>query len=220
MSDEPIERLVRSLKDDLAAVVAERDLLRSALLDILVVESLDSAHLLADGALNAVTSELDQAVEYANLRDERDRLRAVVDALKTVAFMAQFYLDARSLDPQSPARTDLERSLDAVRQLDVSANIGGHEAQGVGRRFRSNACIHEEHEQCEKVCPFCDDSCGCACHPWNMRFDGDETSAGALPCHHCGAGVKGCLEADQPCCPDCHHGGAIRHRTFSAGGAS
>jgi hypothetical protein len=89
-------------------------------------------------------------------------------------------------------------------QLDGTANMGGHEAQQVGRRFRSNACIHEEHAQCEKVCPFCDDSCACPCHPWNekvnadefkRRYMGDESSicsrCGGLDqkCHICGRGT-------------------------------
>jgi hypothetical protein len=62
--------------------------------------------------------------ERDDLRVVRDRLRAVVDALKTVAFMAQLYLDARALDPQSPVRTDLERALAGVRPLDVSPTMG------------------------------------------------------------------------------------------------
>lgn len=34
-------------------------------------------------------------------------------------------------------------------------------------------------------------------------------------CHHCGAEAQGCLTAPAPCCPDCHHGGAVRHRSFA-----
>lgn len=39
-------------------------------------------------------------------------------------------------------------------------------------------------------------------------------------CHHCYADMRACLDADQPCCAGCHHGGTIRHRAFSAGGNS
>jgi hypothetical protein len=63
-------------------VEAERDRLRSALLDILVLtDPNDGVYVLADGALNAVPSELDDAVAHAELRAERDRLRAKLHEL-------------------------------------------------------------------------------------------------------------------------------------------
>lgn len=36
-------------------------------------------------------------------------------------------------------------------------------------------------------------------------------------CRHCGSDIRPCLTADQPCCPDCHHGGSIRHRATPLG---
>jgi hypothetical protein len=66
------------LRDRWALAIAERDRLRSALLDILVlVDPNDGVYRIADDALNAVTSELDEAVAGA---EERDLLQAVVRA--------------------------------------------------------------------------------------------------------------------------------------------
>jgi hypothetical protein len=50
---------------------------------------------------------------------------------------------------------------------------GGHETQQVGRQFRSNACIHEEHGECEEECPYCADACACPCHSWHAANQHD-----------------------------------------------
>lgn len=86
--------------------IAERDRLRAALLDILVVESLDSAHLLANGALNEVTSELDQVLEYAKVSDERDRLRAVVAAYQRAYHVLDHAFDDDDVDSVGPQYRD------------------------------------------------------------------------------------------------------------------
>lgn len=112
--DEHTEGRILDLRDDVAQLqaevdqlTAERDRLRAGIMTAevhgeMIVRMRESVWLTAEA--------------------ERDRLRAVVDALKTVAFTARLYLDARSLDPQSPARTDLENALAA---LDVSPAMGG-----------------------------------------------------------------------------------------------
>jgi hypothetical protein len=30
--------------------------------------------------------------------------------------------------------------------------------------YTSTACHHDLHERCRRVCKFCDQPCGCACH--------------------------------------------------------
>lgn len=172
MSDEPMERLVRSLKDDLDAAETERDRLRAVAfmlyrtlsdepIETIAWLSPDQKELLAQ-VVEVLSPRLEaERAETAmqRLRAENNRLRAVVE---TARVYVKAEVDDRCSDVEYGRLRDNLR--DALGQLDVSANIGGHQAQQVGRRFRSNACIHEEHEQCENVCPFCDDSCACACH--------------------------------------------------------
>jgi septal ring factor EnvC (AmiA/AmiB activator) len=94
MGDEPIERLVRSLKDDLDAVEAERDWLQAEL-----HRERETKRIIDQALLEAVaerdrlrTVVWDQTKLRASLagarcardeaREERDRLRAVVDGLR------------------------------------------------------------------------------------------------------------------------------------------
>lgn len=46
-------------------------------------------------------------------------------------------------------------------------------------------------------------------------MDDDHSVWRAYRCHHCGTHMRACLDAEEPCCPGCHHGGSIRHRAFS-----
>lgn len=39
------------------------------------------------------------------------------------------------------------------------------------------------------------------------------TGAPILPCHACGTPMPSCIDTPAPCCDECHHGGAIRHRS-------
>lgn len=63
--------------------------------------------------------------------------------------------------------SNVERYDEALTELDRL----GHQVQGIGRQFLSNACIHQAHEQCEEECSYCNDGCACPCHPWHTQDD-------------------------------------------------
>lgn len=113
--------------EDVADIVTERNRLRT---DVQVQTDAADAAAEAVGAMAvkvsatlAENARLQAGIMTAEVHGElivRMResvwrvLEAELDRLRTVAFTAQIYLDARSLDPQSLARTDLESALAAL----------------------------------------------------------------------------------------------------------
>lgn len=67
---------------------------------------------------------------------------------------------------------------DAALQA-LEADRGGHAAQGAGRQYLSNACIHDKHAVCDEECAYCHDGCACACHPWNASGGSSIREGGA-----------------------------------------
>lgn len=161
--------------------------------------------------------------DLAAVRAERDRLRAAVEAVRSTTETMRADVDhwattgMRRLNPGDAIAqaAAIKRALRVVEdQLDGTGTIGDgdeDETRESPSDTPQGAAVGSDGDGHHRVRGLRGADAGGA-----DRLS-DESSAGALPCHHCGAGVKGCLEADQPCCPDCHHGGAIRHRTFSAG---
>jgi hypothetical protein len=38
--------------------------------------------------------------------------------------------------------------------------------------FVSPACVHRLHEECELLCPVCNNACLCICHTWRLPIVG------------------------------------------------